>query len=89
MKERNSEWKAVLAFFATAILASVVSAGTQLLSDGAFDAWPVVATIAGILIPLAKVFGDYITSRPAKHAAMAARLAQKVDADRDAAGKKP
>ena len=72
MEERNSEGTATKWFAGISLALAALAGLVQGLSDaGLAEYWPFFATLAGFLLPAAKVVGDYIKSRPAKTLALA------------------
>ena len=71
MEERNSEGKATGWYIATAIVSGIAVIIDKLLGAGVFNDWPTVVTMLGLFGTVSKLLGDYVKSRPGKHAAMA------------------
>ncbi len=78
MAERNSEKQLTVVGGVTMVVVALGAVCASLLSSGLQDHWPAFATVAAVVMGLAKAVGDYSKSRPEKHKAL--NEARRIDA---------
>jgi len=88
--ENNSEQTVTKVFFVLSAVVLALSGAVSALMDTPLnEQWPWLATVATVLVAIGQVAKGYIGSRPAKHAAMAAKVAADAQAAAVAAGNPP